>query len=698
MRNLLILLLLLAAAIGAAPASAAPDSTVQTRHMRVALVAENLTWHAGQTNWIGVELTPEHGWHSYWRNPGEAGLATQLTWTLPAQASAGPIAWPAPRRLETTGLVDYGYDTPQLLLVPLHLPPSLSGPTTVKAHVSWLVCKDICIPGDADLAFTRVTTAGPAAPDPATAQLFATARARLPQAPPADWNIRYAVDEGAVSLGIAGHDLPAGTVQFYPTRAQLIDYSASQRSARDAAGLRLTTSIARHFEAPGGTVSGVLEFTTRGAAPRAYAIEAHPGAVQSVPQQPKTRRATPFNALHLSIALLFALLGGLILNLMPCVFPVLSIKAVGIMQAGATDRRGQRLQALAYTAGVILSCVAAAGLLLTLRRSGEALGWGFQLQSPTFVAVLACLIFVLGLSLSGVVTFGTRWMGVGQTLTQHGGLRGAFFTGVLAVVVASPCTAPFMGSAMGYALAQPAATTLIVFAALGLGLASPFLAIGFFPRLAGHLPKPGPWMESFKQLMAFPLYLTVVWLVWVVARQAGPDAAALLLIALVLLAWALWAQARWPRPRLSGAVLGLGVLAAGALCVQLGQLAPATGSLPSSISAAMSPIEAWSPQRVASLQAAGRTVFIDFTADWCLTCKVNERAVLDSDRVRNAFAAGDIAYLKADWTRRDPAITQALAGYGRAGVPLYVVVKPGKEPQILPQLLTSTTVIAAIGG
>jgi thiol:disulfide interchange protein len=381
-----------------------------------------------------------------------------------------------------------------------------------------------------------------------------------------------------------------------------------------------------------------------------------------------------------------ALLGGLILNLMPCVFPVLSIKAASIMEARGAEHRHQRGHALAYTAGVVGSTLAAGASLLMLRAMGESLGWGFQLQSPVFVAVIAYLLFALGLSMSGVVQFGTSIMGVGQSLTVRDGYAGSFFTGVLAVVVASPCTAPFMGTALGFALTQPAAIALAVFATLGLGLALPFLLIGFVPPLARLLPRPGAWMETFKQAMAFPLYLTVAWLVWVLARQTGVDAVPVVLSGLVMIAIASWLMHRH-------GLVSRGLRYA-ALVVAVGLLF--VPSLDAPQAQAKAQAQAYSDARLAELRAQGRPVFVNLTADWCLTCKFNERAAIGTDAVREAMARRGVVSLVGDWTRSDPALTAVLARFNRAGVPLYLLYAPTGEPEILPQVLTPDGMIEAI--
>ncbi|GAC1629421.1 MAG: hypothetical protein NVS9B10_20580 [Nevskia sp.] len=388
--------------------------------------------------------------------------------------------------------------------------------------------------------------------------------------------------------------------------------------------------------------------------------------------------------------LLFAVLGGLILNLMPCVFPVLSIKAISLVEARGTTARKQRGHALAYTFGVLLTFAGLAALLLILRGTGSAIGWGFQLQQPAFVAGLAYLFFAMGLSLSGVVEFGARLMGVGQSLASSAGYRGSFFTGVLAVAVASPCTAPFMGTALGYALSQPGIVAIAVFLALGFGLALPFLLIGFNPGLARLLPRPGQWMETFKQVMAFPLYVTAIWLLWVLGGLTDRNGMTVALLGCTLIAFALWL---WNRPGLVAAALKIAAIAAAVALLASPPVRSVSAAGPAVRKAAFEP---WSEERLAALRAERRTVFVNFTADWCITCKVNEAGALSSAAVRQAFAEQNVVWLEADWTRADPAITKALNQFGRPGVPLYLVYVNGGEPKVLPQVLTSDTILSAL--
>lgn len=665
-------------------------------HVDVDLVAERPALERGASNTLALRLRPDSGWHVYWRNPGDSGLPTRLRWTLPEGVSGGELQWPYPHphRVDAT-LLNYGYETEVLHPVALEVAPGYAADTArVVAEAEWLVCSDVCIPGKATLPRTLPVQAQPASPDPALAAAFARTRAQLPA--PLAGAARYTVADNEVRLALDARSLPADApVALFAYANDLIAHAAPQRYVLQDGELRFAQTRSEYFAEPGGVVEGVL-VVGAGDAARAYEFRATPGEIGPLPTEARvvaepaaaatvtdTRSVQP-----LALMLLFAFLGGLVLNLMPCVFPVLSLKALALAQAGGASRTSQKLSALAYTAGVLTSFLAVAGLLLALRAGGASLGWGFQLQSPLFVAVLAYLLFVLGLSMSGMVEFGSRWMGAGQSLAAKPGHAGSFFTGVLAVVVASPCTAPFMGAALGFALTQPPVMSLAVFAALGLGLAAPFLLLGFVPALARRLPRPGAWMGTFRQVMAFPLYLTVAWLLWVLARQAGPDALGLALTGLVVLAFAVW-LARGSR-RLAPAVVG-----AVALLLLAHPLFRESTANVNAVTVADSDWQPYSATAVEAAAASGRTVFVNFTADWCLTCKLNERTTLSSTAVAQAFKSGNVALFKGDWTRRDPTITAALAAHERSGVPLYLLIRDGKTT-LLPQLLTPGIVTDAL--
>ena len=698
---------LLTTLAAAALATTAQAATVKTDHVETELVSEANALVVGADNSLALRIAPEKGWHVYWRNPGDSGLPTSISWTLPEGVTAGDLQWPYPHRETLGDIVNYGYADEVLLPVSLHLAPGpgSEAPLLLKAKAKWLVCKDICIPGSAELELSL-----PAVTDAATTSInetqraaFAKARAELPQPAPADWTLNFQIhaDGSQKDFALAvrrGAITSDGEVSFFPYESDLISHSAPPRWTKDDDGsLRMSQALSDYYVKAPDKVNGVL-VVHDGDQDKAWEIGARPGKVAVVPiaaakpaaELPPVAAPSP----HYLLVLLFAVLGGAVLNLMPCVFPVLSIKAISLVESrGATASR-QRAHALFYTAGVLATFAGLAGLLLALRGTGSAIGWGFQLQQPAFVAALAYLFFAMGLSLSGVVEFGTRLMGVGQSLVGTGGYRASFFTGVLAVAVASPCTAPFMGTALGYALAQPAAIAISVFLALGLGLALPFLAIGFFPALARALPRPGAWMETFKQFMAFPLYLTAIWLLWVLGGLTDRNGMTVALLGLSLIAFALWL---WKRTGLVSGVLKLAALAGALALLASPMMDKASAIHASAQTTAPAPgHEPYTEARLAELRAEGRTVFVNFTADWCITCKVNERVALASDTVRAAFAERQVTWLEGDWTREDPLITRTLERFGRSGVPLYLVYAGTAEPVVLPQLLTPATVLSAL--
>lgn len=679
--------------------TAGAQRIVEAPHVRAELLLEDTALQANGTQWAGVLLRPDEGWHVYWQNPGDSGLATRIAWTLPQAMRAGDIHWPYPHAEALGPLTNYGYSDPTLHLVPLTSTGLTGSTATLSAKVEWLVCADICIPGSATLSL-EAPVSDAAAPDAQHAQVFRDARAQLPKAWPGDAPL-HAVADGSFSLAVPGPWTTDDRVAYFPVPNDLVDHAQPQRVAVDDGVLRLSQALSAFHGGLSDPVEGVIVVRRDGAPTQAFALRSTRGAVAAVPADPSTTAPDPdasapptaadADTPALAWVLLLAFAGGLILNLMPCVFPVLSLKAMAVIRSRDQSPRQRQWHALAYTAGVILSCVGIAALLLGLRAGGAAIGWGFQLQSPIVVGALAYVMFALGLSLSGLFALGGRWTGMGQTLTQANGSTGSFFTGVLAVVVASPCTAPFMGTALGFALVQPPLIAAAVFAALGLGLASPFLLIGFVPAAARLLPRPGAWMETFKQFMAFPLYLTAVWLVWVAGQQAGPGVMALLLGGGVLIAMAVWALTRpgkaWRAVAAVAAVLALSVLAQPALRAPAGTAATQAPAGAESV---------YSDARFDALRAQGKTVFVNFTADWCISCKVNERTTLSRPQVQQAFRDHDVTYLKGDWTRSDPAITRVLERYQRSGVPLYLVSVKGGSPRVLPQALTPDIVISAV--
>ena len=636
----------------------------------------------GGTVTIALEEQIAPGWHTYWRNPGDAGAPTQIEWTLPPGWKADAIQWPVPKRLPVGPLMDYGYEGRLWLLTRITAPADAHGPALVKAHASWLVCRNICIPEEQ--ALMLILNVGSAAPDPAVAKDFAAARALLPLASP--WKANYALG-ATLDLHVAAPSLAAAhpvTADFFPAGSGLIKNAAPQRVgyAKDGLVLRLTPGTKLH-----GALDGLLVLTSSDGSVQALEISAAPGPV---PQADFAAAPGGGGGLSLWLAVAFAFIGGLILNVMPCVLPILAMKALAVARHGHEGRR----ESFTYAAGAVASFAGLGLAIVALRAGGSAVGWGFQLQSPVMVAGFALLVFAVGLNLSGL--FEVTSVTAGEGLTHKAGFTGAFFTGVLAVAVAAPCTAPFMAAALGFALAQGPVNALAVFIALGLGFALPFILLGLWPRALSFLPRPGPWMLTLKQFLAFPMYAAAGWLVWVLSVQAGPRGVAVIVLAMVLAGFAAWlwskTRALSPRGRGIGAVAVLLCLAAALWGLSL----LGTSAAPAPVAQA-SKGEAYSAAGLAAHRAKNIPVFVDATAAWCITCLVNEEAVLSRPSVKQAFADKKVVYMVADWTSQDPQITALLKQNGRSGVPMYAYYAPGAPaPVLLPQILTVKDVLAAL--
>ncbi|WP_409767759.1 protein-disulfide reductase DsbD family protein [Ferrovibrio sp.] len=688
MIRFLVLLLLLVPGMAAHAANPAPLSGNDL--VQADLLAEPQSIRAGEPFWVGLRMRMAEHWHVYWRNPGDSGLAPEIAWDLPQGFTAGPIVWPTPSAIPVAHLVNYGYEGETILLTQITPPARLPAGEEVvlKADVNWLVCEKECVPGEASLSLS-LPSDGAAGPNPEMAALFEAARQSLPMASP--WSARMQVAPEGYALQVMAPGLKADTIRkatFLPFSETLIEHAASQLLSVDAEGLslRLKRSLYATDTLPpllGGLL--LIEEDIGGSIQRqAFEFTSIPTGAVATP----TTASLDWSAI-LQAALL-ALLGGVILNLMPCVFPVLSIKILALVEHAGQGRARMRRHGMAYTLGVLLSFAALAVLLLGLRAAGAQIGWGFQLQMPLVVAGLAYLLFVMGLSLSGVIHFGGRLAGLGDSLTRRGGYQGSFFTGVLATIVATPCTAPFMGAAVGFALTQPAVIGIAVFLALGFGLALPFLLLTFIPQLAERLPRPGLWMERVKQALAFPLYATVAWLIWVLSQQVDGQGLFAALLGLVLLGMAAWSFGL--RGRIATATAALAMIAAGVSLYAVAQNPVAPGAQQVAQAGAGSSAQAYSRQRLEALVAEGRPVFVNMTAAWCITCLVNERTALSSDSVQAAFKAKNIAYLKGDWTNQDPEITRVLEQHGRSGVPLYLLLAGG-ETVVLPQILTPAIVL-----
>ena len=672
-----------------------------TAHARVSLLADVRGVLPGQPFSVGVRFEIDRGWHIYWQNPGDSGQAPRIDWQLPPGFAAGDVEWPYPEQVSPPPVVTYGYARQVVLPVTMTPPPGLAGPVTVRARVQYLVCKDLCLPEQAELAL-ELPVLDRAQPDPAGQRAIAAARARLPRQWPA-LTVDAARFERHVYLSWPAA-LGSGAVRFFPDREGQFRHSAGQVLERVGDRLRLTlTATALPLERLTGVLVDPRGWDGAGRVP-AVAVDVPVRLLDQAPAagQPVAARAKQpaTGGMGLALAAGLALLGGLILNLMPCVFPVLSVKVLSFIQLAHGDPGRVRRHGLAFLAGVLVSFWLLAGLLLALRAAGGGVGWGFQLQSPGFVAAMALLLTAVGLNLLGAFEVGLGLARLAGSAPQPAGYPGSFLTGVLAVLVATPCTAPFMGTALGFALARPAPEALAIFTALGLGMALPYLLLAEMPGLLARLPRPGAWMVTLRQGLAFPLFATAVWLAWVLGRQAGVDAVALLLLAALgvgLAAWGAGHLQRGTRRWLPGAVVlaGLGIAAVlgfAAAMRPVESAAPVRAASP----AAGIDWQPWSAPRVTELRAAGRPVFVDFTAAWCISCQVNKQVALDTPAVARRFAELGVVALQADWTRYDPAITEALAGFGRSGVPLYVYYPPGGEPKLLPAVLTPATVLAAL--
>ncbi|MNH51730.1 Thiol:disulfide interchange protein DsbD precursor [compost metagenome] len=692
---------------GAASSVAGPQRTERIEAELVPMSA----WAApGSTAIVAVRQKIQPGWHTYWRNQGDSGGPTTLDWTLPAGVRAGEIVWPLPERQRLQSLMNYGYSDAVFLPVPIDIPADARPGQTLrlKTVAHFFVCSDqMCVPEDLDLALDLRVQDGPAPLDPRHGAAILSAVQSAPR--PAGIEARAGIADGRLTLTATGGPL-AGTAPrwayFYPFEGGILDHAAVQTGQRGPEGL--TLSVAAGRDSAGvlkGPVAGVLA-TDLGAweisATSGPALPGATGAGALASGETATRRPADLNAF--AQAALFALLGGLILNLMPCVFPILAMKAASLSRSAHYPAEARR-DGLAFLAGVLATFLILAGALLALRAGGQALGWGFQLQSPGVVAGLALLMLAVALNLSGVFHIGAGLQGAGAgPLSRLPGAVGAFFTGVLAVVVAAPCTAPFMAFALGAALLMPWPMALAVFLMLGLGLALPYVLISLSPGLLARLPRPGPWMEGLRNLLAFPMYGAALWLVWVFARQTGGDALALLFAAGLMLALGLWLAGRFQAARTLGqGGLLPGLAALGVLVLALGLAGIAARSAPRTGPASTEPSgplasQPWSPEAVQTALAEGRPVLVNFTADWCVTCKINEGAALSSRRTAETLKVHDAVYLVADWTRRDDAITAELERHGRSGVPLYLLYTPGRpEPRILPQLLTEGVLIEALG-
>jgi thiol:disulfide interchange protein DsbD len=703
----------IAAIATAAFSSSAVGKAVQTDHVEAELVAERTAIEPGKPLRVGLRLKMDPEWHTYWRNPGDTGLPTTIQWTLPPGFSAGDIEWPAPQRIDVQSFANYGYENEVVLPVTLSAPPTLaleSPVVPIKAHAEWLVCREQCIPGAAALEL-ELKSANASDTDKRWAGLFSKAKSDLPRLAD-DW--QWAAHKG---LGADGRiDLiwaPPATataprkVQFFSHAEGVIEPAAKQTLYRLPDGrLRLNLVLAKQATGTPASIDGVLtsasgwpktgEGSVRAICFRTNVDGARALAAGGTPVDAGVTFASgaQAGATTLGFALALAFVGGLILNLMPCVFPVISLKVLGFAQQAHGSTRVLRIHGLAFAAGVIASFAVLAGIVLLLRASGQQIGWGFQLQSPAVITALAILFFLLTLNIAGFFEVGMLVPDRVAAMEARNPYLNSFMSGILAVVIASPCTAPFMGAAMGYALAQSAAEAMIVFGALGLGMALPYLVLAWLPAWQQRLPRPGAWMVWLKQFLAIPLAATVIWLGWVLAQQSGADAFVRLAFVLLLLATVVWL--------LQGTILRTGfryglaaVTLAGAIALAWPlfdepfpiENASATASnTPATVAGDWQP---WTQKALDKLVDDGKPVFVDFTAAWCVSCQANKKLVLERGETMKLFSDRSVVLMRADWTRRDPEITAALASFGRNGVPVYALYRPGKTTLVLPEILTA---------
>ncbi|MGB9075766.1 MAG: thioredoxin family protein [Terracidiphilus sp.] len=698
-----------------------PHAGADGLHLHVEMLVPESSLARSMHNKAGLHFKLDPGWHVYWSNAGDSGEPPHMQWTLPSGISASGFDFPAPKRLPLGPLMDFGYEDEVLFPFSIDVARTVKmGPANLHAKVNWLVCREVCIPGKAELELTRTvsTTASGSTMRTSDAALIESFEARVPKPLPARFKAVFQPSATGFRLAVTTGTRETSAA-FFPADQNILDNPAPQPVTPTTNGLILELKKDANLTSNPAQLRGVLELSDG----RAFAVSAVPGAVAgsssprettNLPSTAPAPAAAPGSAtLALppvtaptpaptspSVGLLqsaaFAFLGGLLLNLMPCVFPVLFIKGLSLLQSSSEQRHTLRNHGFIYAAGILVSFWALVGVLLGLRAAGSHLGWGYQFQSPVFLSLMAALLFFLGLSLAGQFDIGLSLTSAGGSLAAKQGYAGSFFTGVLAVIVATPCTAPFMGAAIGYALAQSPAVTFVVFTALALGLAAPYVALTLQPAWTRFLPKPGAWMEVLKQATSVMVFGTVIWLVWVLAQAYGAALLAALLASLLLLAVAGWFLGRWPAKRWATGIATCLVALVVVFCV----IAPGKLAVVNARSATAEPHsnwEPWSPETVSRYEAQGRPVFVDFTASWCLSCQVNERVALRQPEVQKAFSDANVALLKADWTQHDEAIGDTLAKLGRSGVPAYALYVPGEaSPRLLPEVLTSGIVTDAL--
>ena len=650
------------------PHSTFSNSYFNTGQSSVTLLTESNQVGGEETLLVGLEFNLSPGWHTYWENPGDSGEGASIKWNLPSGFKASTILWPGPKRIPVEPLMTYGYEDKALLLTEIKSPKEFSNPVKISAKINWLTCKDICIPQEGQVDMTLIK--GPKVANQFTSKLKEVALT-VPKNFPSPYRVSVINEKIFLQFEKEG-SRNISEAYFFPNEYGLINYTADQKLERNDNSFSLELSSAE-VQLKTNTLKGVLKLKVDGIQ-EFYTLD--------LPLEKNTNN--PLVTISLLTAIIFAFLGGIILNAMPCVFPILSIKILSFIEQSQGSKEKLFHHGLVFSAGVLTTFLAVSALLIFLRASGEAIGWGYQLQSPWVVSLLIYLFVVIGIVFMGNIVLGSSFGNLGTLVQNQKDLTSSFFTGVLAVVVASPCTAPFMGPALGLALLQPGLKSIVIFLALGIGFSLPYLILSIYPQLLSKLPKPGEWMQTLKQIMAFPMWASALWLAWVLSSQVDMQSVFAVLLGALLIALGLWLMEKTQN---SASILRrLTLIFSLGLMIFSIWLLPITSD--NNSPSLKNEENAFSVQKLNSLRSEQKMVFLNFTADWCITCKVNEAIALNQDKVKKVLDEKNIIYLKADWTRKDPEIASMLASYGRTGVPLYLLFPSQGDPIILPELLT----------
>ena len=650
------------------PHSTFSNSYFNTGQSSVTLLTESNQVGGEETLLVGLEFNLSPGWHTYWENPGDSGEGASIKWNLPSGFKASTILWPGPERIPVEPLMTYGYEDKALLLTEIKSPKEFSNPVKISAKINWLTCKDICIPQEGQVDMTLIK--GPKVANQFTSKLKEVALT-VPKNFPSPYRVSVINEKIFLQFEKEG-SRNISEAYFFPKEYGLVNYTADQKLERNDNSFSLELSSAE-VQLKTNTLKGVLKLKVDGIK-EFYTLD--------LPLEKNTNN--PLVTISLLTAIIFAFLGGIILNAMPCVFPILSIKILSFIEQSQGSKEKLFHHGLVFSAGVLTTFLAVSALLIFLRASGEAIGWGYQLQSPWVVSLLIYLFVVIGIVFMGNIVLGSSFGNLGTLVQNQKDLTSSFFTGGLAVIVASPCTAPFMGPALGLALLQPGLKSIVIFLALGIGFSLPYLILSIYPQLLSKLPKPGEWMQTLKQIMAFPMWASALWLAWVLSSQVDMQSVFAVLLGALLIALGLWLLEKTQN--------SASILRRVTLIFSLGLMIFSIWLLPITSDNNSPNLKneenAFSVQKLNSLRSEQKMVFLNFTADWCITCKVNEAIALNQDKVKKVLDEKNIIYLKADWTRKDPEIASMLASYGRTGVPLYLLFPSQGDPIILPELLT----------